>query len=865
VVCAKAEKYNKKVEYSKAGFFEVANSGRGVSGFNVGWRFYKGNVEGASNKKFDDSSWSVINCPHGLEYLPDNAGGNVNYQGIAWYRKKFTLNNDYKNKVNTLHFEAVMGKCKVYVNGELAKEHFGGYLPFEVNLNEYIKFGEENIIAVMADNSDDSSYPPGKPQSQLDFSYFGGIYRDVWLVTTNKLYITNPNTANQVAGGGVLSYIELLSNNNINLNLKINLNNTASVRTKGKVVVVVQDELGVVVAKGKTAYSVGANTNANVTTKVLVKKPKLWTPWSPDLYTIKIYVNDIRNQNLDAVALKQGLRKIEFKGVEGFWLNGKKYPGKLIGGNRHQDYGTVGNALPNSGQWRDAILLKKAGFDVVRTGHYPADPSFLDACDALGIFVIEPTPGWQFWNNDDIFVNRVYDDVANLVRRDRNRTCMLLYEPILNETHYPNSFAKEVHEIVHREYPYQGIFTAADSHITGKEYFDVLFAHPFAGTYGKLLGKSFFTREWGDNVDAWTSNNSTSRVLREWGEQAQLIQAKHYGDPAYDFSSLEKFANQPDQFVGGTMWHSFDHNRGCFTIPFYGGIMDFFRLPKYSNYLFASQRDVKQGYEPMIYIAHEISQVSGPDMTVYTNCEEVRLIKYKRDTLYCKVADLNKKMHGPIVTFKDVFNFQELKSLTRAAKWDQACFIAEGLIDGKVVVREVKTPSYKPSKIVLEVKNEGIDLVANGSDLIQVVAYVTDHMGNVKRLDDHYIEFKVYGEGQQIAPNIVSINPRKTQWGTAPVLIRSTLKSGQITVKASVLNKASGTVVPAQITFNSVANKDKMVYTEVGTENVDKIVQGKDLSKDELYLKLRQVQNELNRYKMEKVGKQQQEMEGFRK
>ncbi len=728
-------------------------------------------------------------------------------------------------------------------------------------MSKYIKFGQENIIAVLADNSDDPTYPPGKPQSQLDFSYFGGIYRDIWLVSTNKVYVTNANDVHKVAGGGVLSNIELLSNKKAKISLKVDIQNANKSTKKGFVHVFVKDKHDKIVASNKVNYALAANKSVAVSTALLVKNPELWTPWSPTLYRVEIYVKDQRGNNIDAVALKQGLRTIEFRGVDGFWLNGEKYPGKLIGGNRHQDYATVGNAAPNSTQWKDALLLKKASHDVIRTGHYPADPAFMDACDALGIFCITPTPGWQFWNKDEIFVNRVYDDVANIVRRDRNRPCMLMYEPILNETHYPDWFAKRVAEIVHEEYPYKGIFAASDSHLIGKEYFDVLFAHPDKRRYDEVNGKSFFTREWGDNVDAWTSNNSTSRILREWGEQAQLIQTMHYGDPDYNFSSLEKFANQPDQYVGGTMWHSFDHNRGCFTIPFYGGIMDIFRLPKYSYYMFASQRQVSQGYEPMIHIAHEISQASGPDVTVFTNCEEVRFIKYKKDTLYCKVSDLNKKMPSPIVKFEDVFHFQELKSLTRAAKWDEACFIAEGLIDGKVVARCVKTPSYKPSQIILKVVDEGIDLVANGSDMVKVVAYVSDRWGNVKRLDDHYIEFEVYGEGEQIAPDMVSVNPRKTQWGTAPILVRSTLKSGNITVKASVVNKAEGTLTPGQITFSSVACKDILVYDEIGSEPKYKIKKDVDLTNEDLKLQIRKLQQELRNYKMEKVGKQQQEME----
>ena len=121
------------IEFSKAGFLTVPNSGREVFDFNVGWRFYKGGAEGAHRVDFDDTKWGVVNCPHGLELLPEEASGCVNYQGEAWYRKHFTLEDSLQNKQLRLHFEGVMGKCKVWLNGELVAEHFGGYLPFSEN------------------------------------------------------------------------------------------------------------------------------------------------------------------------------------------------------------------------------------------------------------------------------------------------------------------------------------------------------------------------------------------------------------------------------------------------------------------------------------------------------------------------------------------------------------------------------------------------------------------------------------------------------------------------------------------------------------------------------------------------------------
>ncbi len=125
---------NQQFEFSKAGFFELKNNGREVYNFNSGWRFFKGKIEDGQSVDTKDSDWEIVNCPHGLVLNSDQASGSVNYQGEAWYRKHFSIPFESKNRRISLHFEAVMGKCKVWLNGQLLGEHFGGYLPFEVDL-----------------------------------------------------------------------------------------------------------------------------------------------------------------------------------------------------------------------------------------------------------------------------------------------------------------------------------------------------------------------------------------------------------------------------------------------------------------------------------------------------------------------------------------------------------------------------------------------------------------------------------------------------------------------------------------------------------------------------------------------------------
>ena len=212
-------------EFSTAGFFELSGCGRKVFSMNPAWRFHKGDAEGAEAWEFDDSRWEVVSLPHGIEYLPLEASGCVNYQGEVWYRKHFSPDSRLKGKKLFLHFEAIMGKSKVFVNGKQVAEHYGGYLPVVADVTDVVDWSRENVIAVWADNSNDPSYPPGKAQEVLDFTYFGGIYRDCWLVAHNRVFITDPNFEDEVAGGGLFVSYDAVSEASADVRLRLQVRN----------------------------------------------------------------------------------------------------------------------------------------------------------------------------------------------------------------------------------------------------------------------------------------------------------------------------------------------------------------------------------------------------------------------------------------------------------------------------------------------------------------------------------------------------------------------------------------------------------------------------------------------------------------
>lgn len=813
--------------FSTAGFYELQGSPRNVVSINPGWKFSLTNPSdkaGSFASIFNDNEWESVNLPHTLNVVPLEASGGVNYRGGAWYRKHFDTPQNMIDKRVVLYFEAVMGKSKIWVNDSLVKENFGGFLPISIDVTDVLK-EKNNVISVWADNSDDPLYPPGKPQHTLDFCYFGGIYRDVFLISTDKdNYITDQNHTDIVAGGGVFVTFEDVSDMKATVNVKLDY------KGRAKPVFTLKDKAG--------------NTVAHSTKgKLIVKNPLLWSPKNPNLYDLEVKLMKGKKM-VDGYVKRVGIRTIKFSHNDGLILNGKPYEGKLFGANRHQDFALIGNALSNSLHYRDALKLKNAGLEIIRNAHYPQDPAFMDACDELGLFVIVNTPGWQFWNEAPIFEKRVYSDIRNMVRRDRNHASVIMWEPILNETWYPERFAKNVHDIVKEEFPYEGCYTACDLEAKGSDHFDVIFSHPLElnGHADEVdTTKVYFTREFGDNVDDWNSHNSPSRVARQWGEAAQIVQSKHYANTTYTYTTIETLSNTPAYHIGGTLWHSFDHQRGYHPDPFYGGIMDAFRRPKYSYYMFQAQA---KHLEPMVFIASELSPFSAQDVTLFSNCDSVKLKTYAGDTIQLK------KREGRWFTFEGAFDFMVDKKLSYAGKQHLAYMVATGFDEsGKEVAKEVKQMARRPSQLRLVIDTMNVKPMANGEDMVVVTAQMIDKNGSVKRLNNSSVSFEVSGEAHLVTYD----NPVPMLWGESSVILRMTTKAGKVTIKASMPVEGDNTPKATEMTFHTIPSKQTLLYNRehlpsgaVLCGGVTSI--GGDLSREDIERELKEVEKQQSEF-----------------
>ena len=804
--------------YSVAGLFPLQGSGRVIYNFNQGWRFNLGDAQGAEAVDYDDSQWQVVCAPHTVRLEPAAASGGRNYQGISWYRKHFTVPADMQGKNVTVHFEAIMGKQDIFVNGKKVASHLGGYLPITVNLtNLGVKAGDKCLIAVKADNSDDKTYPPGKKQSALDFCYHGGMYRDVWLIGKSPLAITDAVEANKVAGGGVFLHYDNISESSAEVFVNVEVGNTSRSAAQPTVTAVVKDRDGQTVCSTSEKIKVKAGKANTAYLAMKLKSPKLWSPETPYLYNVEITISQ-DGKTVDGGMVRAGIRKAEFRGDDGFWLNGKPYH-QLVGGNRHQDFAYVGNAMPNSQQWRDAKRLRKAGMTIIRCAHYPMDPAFMDACDELGLFVIVPTPGWQYWNKDPRFGELVHENTRQIIRRDRNHCSVLMWEPILNETRYPEDFALEALKITKDEFPYPGRPAAvADVQSAGvRDNYDVVY--DWADNIGKGNwpdNKCVFTREWGEMVDDWYAHNNINRAARAWGEKPMLMAALALCDTYGEMYHGQR------QFIGGCQWHPFDHQRGYHPDPYYGGIYDAFRQKKYAFEMFRSQ---DLGAEPMVFIANEMTPFSENDVTVFSNCDSVRLTAFEGDkvmTLPVK-HDPDGVQSAPVV-FKGFWDFWQAREYSyKQRNWQRVSLLAEGIKDGKVVAVQKKMPSRRSTKLRLYADDNGRKLTADGSDFLVVVAEVTDDNGNVKRLATDEIRFTVSGEGRIIGDGEgIMANPRRVEWGSAPVLIQATDKPGKITITAESAYSGTYAPTPATLTIESQAPALPSCYTDRQTDNASR-------------------------------------------
>lgn len=566
-------------------------------------------------------NWEKINLPHTPFVEPLVVLHQ--WQGICYYRKILNVSKKEIDKQLWLEFEGAMHLADVWVNGQHLIQHSGGYTPFVVDVTGMLHADRGNEILVRLDNRNNPLIPPGKPLETLDFCYYGGLYRDVNLIVKHPVHITHPIMANEVAGGGIFVTYPYVSKQEAEIKVKTQVSNKVGTQRhltirhtlyewskkkgRGKKVALVESPL--VLAAGTTQHH---------TQQFTVNNPKLWYPDSPALYVLRTEVMDGRKVT-DCEDTRIGIRRIEMTREKGFVINDK--PLKLEGSNRHQEYPYVGNAISDQAQYRDMYQIRDNGFNTVRLGHYPQDPSVLEACDELGLLVIEPIPGWQFFNKAQGFVDHTYKDIRDLIRRDRNHPSVIMWETTLNESWPPKSWKDQAVRIAHEEFPGDQCYTSGDTY--GYDGFDVCY-NDWKEGYNRpnTTSKPGFIREYYDYE--FGGHYSTTRVTRGDGDYALMQNAWNA-----QWSHNRYRAYYP-WTIGGAVWSMYDYNRGCCDNICYSGLADLFRLPKFGLLYFRTQMKEctftpagPMTYE--VFINSHWLEGSSDTLQVYGNVDEVKL------------------------------------------------------------------------------------------------------------------------------------------------------------------------------------------------------------------------------------------------
>lgn len=733
----------------------------GATSLNQSWDFHRDDAKSAATvDQVPATGWTRVNLPHTARLeakVPVDS-----WQGTAYYKKTF----DAKvapGEQAILRFEGAMNVADVWVNGQHLGQHLGGYLPFAYDITPHLKAGGANQLVVRINNEDNAVTGP-KPLKDLDYIQYGGIYRDVTLTIKPAVHISDEMLSNTEAGGGIFVTYPQVGQQSATVRVKAEVCNTAAEPRTAELRHRLLDK-NARVADGAESVNLAAGECRHVTRELTVEHPRLWSPKAPNLYALETTVTS--KGAADLVKTRIGIRRIEMaKGK--LLINGEQT--FLRGVNRHQEYPYVGYAISPQAEYRDALLIKRAGFDYIRLSHYPHSPAFMAAADELGIMVLPGIPGWQYFNPDPAFSAQVQKTCADMVRRDRNHASVLAWECSLNETQMPDALIEKLHQTVHREFPGEHVYSAGWVPQTYDVYLQAR-QHRLEDKR-PLPDKPLIVSEYGDweyyamnagfNQTAWgdlKAADRSSRQLLTDGDTRLLQQAKNLAE------------SHDDNFTTGAIadgyWVMFDYGRGYAPDLESSGIMSIDRVAKFSNEFFRSQRSAleaaKWGGGPMVFIASHWNKDSSPQVRVFSNTDEVEL--------FLNGKSLGRVKSGPSKTHP---NLKHPPLEFDAGQFAAGELKAVAYLGGKKVAEHVVRTAADAARLDVAVDDLGVKSAAG--DLIFIRAKVVDVKGNLVATSGQAVQFTAGGAYEIVGPATVT-----TEAGIASALVRvAGDKSGKV-------------------------------------------------------------------------------------
>lgn len=579
---------------------------------NDNWYFKESFDERMLREGYDYTSLTKVRIPHTFKETPLHYFDEHEYQMNAAYIRTVNIPAEWKDKDVSLTFEGIAHYSKVYVNGVFLAEHKCGYTAFSVNLNDHVKYGEDNIIVVNADSNESLNIPPFG--FVIDYMTYGGMYREAYIEVKEKAHMEDV-------------YVSADASGNIRVEVKLskeakglNLENTIVTLNKNN-----NDEY-----TDSKSTVLGTETIGEKDTYVFnysYPDYTLWSPEEPNLFRLECVLKDSEEKTVDKETVRFGFRSARFE-ADGFYLNNKKY--KIRGLNRHQSYPYVGYAMPKNPQKRDAYILKKElGLNAVRTSHYPQSHYFLDACDEIGLLVFTEMPGWQHIGNEE-WKDIAVENTKDMVLQYRNHTSIILWGVRINESVDDDDFYKRTNQAARELDPMRqtgGVRCYKKSNLLEDVYTYNDFVHS-GGNQGC------------DKKSSVTSDTSKGYLISEYmghmfptkafdWEEHRLEDALRHARVLNDVASNEDIA-------GSFGWCMFDYNThkdfGSGDRICYHGVTDMFRNPKMAAFVYSEMQDER----PVLEISSSMDIGEHPgcnrnETYIFTNADSVKM--YKNDNL----------------------------------------------------------------------------------------------------------------------------------------------------------------------------------------------------------------------------------------
>lgn len=517
---------------------------RTILNINDGWKFIRQDEQDAWKMKYTDHHWEEIKIPHTWNAV-DGANGTEYYQGACWYRREFTLDPVLKGKRIFIEFHGSNSITDVYVNEQYIGQHRGGYSLFRFDITDAVRFGERNILSVKVDNTIvDDVYP-----QKADFTFFGGIYRDVNIIAVHPVHID----LRDYGSSGVYIIQEEVNKERARLIIQTKLANTSSEDKKVRLWIDILDDNDNTVTYMPKEVTIPKEETITVKLPVSIDKPHLWHgKENPYLYKAKVSLVSY-NDTLDAVTIPFGVRYFYVDPEKGFFLNGVHYP--LRGVSRHQDRKDKGWALSHDDQREDMEIIKEIGATSIRLAHYQHDQFFYDLCDQEGMVVWAEIPFISVMGKSDKNGENAKQQLIELIRQNFNHPSIMFWGiqneiQIGGERPEVRQVVQELNELAKKEDPTRFTTQANVMFVPDTvEYNDITDVLGYNKYYGWYNGKAEDFAGWIDGFHK--KNPHVPLCISEYG--AEGIIEYHSTEP-----KVRDYSEEYHTFYHETVWKIFE-------------------------------------------------------------------------------------------------------------------------------------------------------------------------------------------------------------------------------------------------------------------------------------------------------------------